>query len=70
MNKSILSKAIELTLLIVLTTLIGMLFPIIVSIAVSLTTEATMTSCVESVPFWIFTGLGWIYTGCLLTSKE
>jgi hypothetical protein len=40
--------------------LLGILFPLLISVFVSSTTEVTFSECVEFVPFWIGSFLGWI----------
>lgn len=42
---------------------LGLLVPMLVSTFVVLTTSSTLEQCVTSVPFWIFTILGWIISG-------
>lgn len=39
---------------------LGLLVPMLVSTFVVLTTRTTLEECVISVPFWIFTILGWL----------
>lgn len=40
--------------------LLGILFPLLISVFVSSTTEVTFSECVEFVPFWIGSFLGWV----------
>lgn len=49
--------------------ILGMTPSMLVSILISVTTDATFQDCVITVPFWIFTFIGWI-TSAVYVNEE
>ena len=56
-------KIIEALIVVIATFVLGILFPILVSTMLTIMTKATYIDCICSVPFWIFTVLGWVVAG-------
>ena len=53
--------------------ILGIFIPVMISLFATLSTPATFVDCTTSVPFWIFTIIGWfvsaIYVNDILTEK-
>jgi hypothetical protein len=71
--EDLIKKMLLFALLVSIITLCGFIVPLIVSIFVIITTENTITDCVTTIPFWLFTIIGWIVFSILsseLLEKE
>lgn len=49
--------------------LLGIFIPMISSIFITITTETTLSECIESLPFWIITFMGWIVAGTYINEE-
>lgn len=58
--KNLIKKLSLSLLLLSIITISGFIIPLIVTIFITITTEATITDCVTTIPFWLFVVIGWM----------
>lgn len=49
--------------------ILGMFVPIIISIFITITTDATLQDCIQTVPFILFSVIGVIIAGCYVNEE-
>ena len=64
--KILLSKISETFVILLSIFTLGLFIPLLTAIFVAITTTATISQGVSSVPFWIFTIIGWIVSACYI----
>lgn len=58
--KNLINKVFNTILILLSITILGIFIPLIVSFFISILTPATFADCTISIPFWLFTIIGWI----------
>ena len=71
--KNLIKTVFNSLLILISISILGISIPLIVSLFISILTPATFLDCSVSVPFWLFTVIGWIvsavYVNDVLTYK-
>jgi len=63
MKKKLLLKVLEAITILVSVFVLGIVFPLLVSTFVTIFTDATMTECIVTFPFFVATFIGWVLAG-------
>jgi hypothetical protein len=58
--KNLIKTVFNSLLILISISILGISIPLIVSLFISILTPATFLDCSVSVPFWLFTVIGWI----------
>jgi tryptophan-rich sensory protein len=71
--KNLINKTFNTLLILLSISILGIFIPLIVSFFISILTPATFLDCSTTVPFWLFTVIGWIasavYVNDIITDK-
>lgn len=67
--KTLLKKLLYALLILFSIFILGIFIPMIISLFIVMTTPATLTNCIETAPFWIFTILGWIISSIYINEE-
>jgi hypothetical protein len=71
--KNLIKTVFNSLLILISISILGISIPLIVSLFISILTPATFLDCSVSVPFWLFTVIGWItsavYVNDIITDK-